>query len=67
MALGKVKFVIYANQILRAAVKAERQILKEIKKAGGIHTVGEMIAEVNDIFELQGVPQMKNNEKKYLR
>jgi 2-methylisocitrate lyase-like PEP mutase family enzyme len=67
IALRKVKFVIYANQIFRAAVKAERRILKEIKRAGGIHTVGEMIAEVNDLFELQGVPQMKNNEKKYLR
>jgi len=65
-ALGKVKLVFYANQLLRAAVKAQEALLEEIKRAGGIHTVDGMMVPVNHIFELQGVPAMKENEKKYL-
>jgi len=38
----------------------------EIKKARGAHTVGEMMVPVNHLFELQGVPKMKEQEKKYL-
>jgi phosphoenolpyruvate phosphomutase len=64
--LGKVKLVIYANQPLRAAVKAQEALLNEIKQAGGIHTVDGMMVPVSHIFELQGVPVMKENEKKYL-
>ena len=63
---GKVGLVIYANQPLRAAVKAQETLLAEIKRAGGIHTVDEMMAPVAHIFDLQGVPDMKQNEKKYL-
>jgi phosphonopyruvate hydrolase len=66
-ALGKVKIVIYANQPMRAAIKVQEQLLKEIKKAGGIHTIDGMMVPVSHVFELQGVPQMKENEKKYLR
>lgn len=65
--LGKVKIVIYANQLFRAAVKAQEQILHEIKKAGGIHTVDDMMVSITRLFELQGVPRMKKNEEKYLR
>ncbi len=63
---GKVKIVIYANQPLRTAVRAQELLLQEIKSAGGIHTIDEMMVPVSHIFELQGVPQMKENEKKYL-
>ncbi len=65
--LGKVKLVIYANQPLRTAVKAQELLLEEIKKAGGIHTIDDMMVPVSHVFELQGVPQMKENERKYLR
>jgi len=65
--LGKIKLVIYANQLLRAAVLAQERLLAEIKKTGGIHTIGGMMVPVSRVFELQGVPQMKENEKKYLR
>lgn len=65
-ALGKVKLVICANQPMRAAVKAQEELLKEIKKAGGIHTIDPMMVPVNRVFELQGVPEMKETEKKYL-
>jgi phosphonopyruvate hydrolase len=64
--LGKVRIVIYANHTFRAAVKATEEILNEIKKAKGIHTISDMVVPVAHLFELQGVPQMKENEKKYL-
>lgn len=65
--LGKVKLVIYANHPLRAAVQAVEETLREIKSAQGIHTVDPIIAPVGHIFEIQGVPEMKEKEAKFLR
>jgi len=64
--LKKVKLFIYANQPMRASVKAQEDLLQEIKRAGGIHTIDPMMVPVNHIFDLQGVPVMKEDEKKYL-
>lgn len=64
--LKKVKLFIYANQPMRASVKAQEALLEEIKRAGGIHTIDSMMAPVSHIFEIQGVPKMKADEKKYL-
>jgi len=64
--MGKVKIVIYANQPLRASIKAEEILLKKIKETGGIHAIDDMMVPVSHVFELQGVPEMKENEKKYL-
>jgi phosphoenolpyruvate phosphomutase len=64
--LKKVKLFIYANQPMRASVKAQEALLAEIKRAGGIHTIDSMMVPVSHIFDLQGVPAMKEDEKKYL-
>jgi phosphoenolpyruvate phosphomutase len=64
--LKKVKLFIYANQPMRASVKAQGDLLEEIKRAGGIHTIDHMMVPVSHIFDLQGVPAMKEDEKKYL-
>jgi phosphonopyruvate hydrolase len=64
---GKIKMVIYANQLLRAAITAQQGLLSEIKKAGGIHTVDKKIVPVSRVFELQNVAKMKEQEKRYLR
>ncbi len=64
--LGKVKVIIYANQVLRAAVKASQEVLAQIKASKGIEGVDKEIAPLQEIFDLQDVPQMKINEKKYL-
>ncbi len=66
IALRKVKLFIYANQPMRASVRAQEAILQEMKKAGGIHTIDPMMIPVSHIFEIQGVPEMKEAEKKYL-
>jgi phosphoenolpyruvate phosphomutase len=64
--LEKVKLFIYANQPMRASVKAQEDLLEEIRRAGGIHTIDPMMVPVSHIFDLQGVPVMKEDEKKYL-
>jgi len=66
-AIGKVKVIIYANQVLRASIKAVRNLFTEIKRARGIHTINDLMVPVTEIFKLQRVPQMKENEQKYLR
>jgi phosphonopyruvate hydrolase len=65
--VGKVKLVIYANQMLRAAIGAQERLLAEIKRAKGIHTVDSKIVPVSRVFELQDVAKMKEQEKRYLR
>lgn len=64
--LGKVKLFIYANQPLRAAIKAQEVLLEETKRVGAIHTTDGMMVPVSRVFELQGVLAMKENEKRYL-
>jgi phosphonopyruvate hydrolase len=66
-ALGKVKMVIYANHGLRAAIKGMETIFAKIKGDGGIDDLDEFIDPVGHIFEIQGVPEMKENENKFLR
>lgn len=62
----KVKMVIYANQSLRAAVKAMEDVFEEIKRTGCICTIEDKIVPVKHIFELQGTLEMKEKEGKYL-
>jgi phosphoenolpyruvate phosphomutase len=64
--LGNVGMVIYANQVFRAAIRAEEEILLQIRRAGGVHTIAEMMAPVEHLFDLQRVRRMKEQEKKYL-
>jgi phosphoenolpyruvate phosphomutase len=66
-ALGKVKMVIYANHGLRAAIKGMETIFAKIRSDGGIDDLNEFIDPVSHIFEIQGVPEMKENEKLFLR
>lgn len=65
--LGKVKMVIYANHGLRASIKAMETVFNKIREDGGIYDVDELIVPMNHVFDLQDVPQMKKNERKFLR
>jgi phosphoenolpyruvate phosphomutase len=48
-----VSMVIYANQALRAAVEASKQVLSEILDSGSTSSVESKIASVRDVFALQ--------------
>src|SRR5215472_2983823 len=57
--LGNIGMVIYGNHAVRAAATAMRQVFAEIRADGGIHNVDKRIVSVEEIFELQRVPEMK--------
>jgi len=61
-----VKMVIYANQGLRAAIKNINETLSFINKQG-ISDVDARIASMSEVFELQDMPRMKEDEKKFLK
>jgi phosphoenolpyruvate phosphomutase len=63
----KIKMVIYANQGLRASIKAVNNVLAEIKRAGKLDTIEDKIVSMQDVFELQGMSRMKDEEKVFLR
>jgi phosphoenolpyruvate phosphomutase len=65
--LGKVKMVIYANHGLRASIRNMEATFKKIKKDGGIYDIDEFVAPMSTVFDLQGIPELKANEKKFLR
>lgn len=64
---GKIGVVIYGNHAIRAAVTAMRQVFRQIRTEGGIAGADAAIVTVEEIFRLQGVPEMKAAEAKYLR
>lgn len=61
-----INMVIYANQGIRAAVKAVENAAKEILKTGSTRGIEDHITPMNRLFELQGMQQMKEVEKLYL-
>lgn len=66
-ALRKVRMVIYGNHGIRAAVTGMEEVFKQIRSDGGIQNVDKIIVPVTHIFDLQDVPKMKEDEKKFLR
>jgi len=62
-----IKMVIYANHGLRASIKATNEVLSEIIREGRLDTLDDKIVSMNEVFELQGMTQMKEQEQIYLR
>jgi len=62
-----IKMVIYANHGLRASIKAINEMLAEIKGKGRLDTINDKIVPMSEVFELQGMVRMKENERIYLR
>ncbi|MCS6927129.1 MAG: isocitrate lyase/phosphoenolpyruvate mutase family protein, partial [Candidatus Binatia bacterium] len=60
------KLVIFANQALRAAVKAMRQTLVTLKQEGRPAAVESHIAPLTEVYELVGVADLQANEQKFL-
>ena len=62
-----IKMVIYANQGLRASIRAISEVLAEIRRTGRLDTINNRIVPMSEVFDLQGMTQMKEGEKLYLR
>ena len=60
---NKFKMIIYANQTLRASYSAINNTLREIKNNKRISDIKQEMATMEDIFELQKMFEIKNQEK----
>lgn len=65
-ALG-VKMAIYANHGLRASIRAIESTFREILATDSSRSVEEKIVPLRTVFELQGMPQFKQDEEIYAR
>jgi phosphoenolpyruvate phosphomutase len=61
-----ISLVVWANQILRAAVTAMQKATVEIFQSNSIKSQEDKIAPVSEIFRLQGAKELQLAEDKYL-
>ncbi len=66
-ALRTVRLVIYGNHGVRAIVGALRETFGQIRRERGAAGVDARIPSVETVFEVQGVPAMKRDERRFLR
>ena len=66
LAEGGYRVVIFANHGLRAAIKAMRETLARIYEAGHASAADDMIVSLPEVYELIGVPEMKESEARYM-
>ena len=59
----KIKMVIYANQTLRVAYKAMKDLLSQINSKDNLADVSTSMSSMEEIFELQEMYNIKNQEK----
>jgi phosphoenolpyruvate phosphomutase len=60
------RMAIFANQALRAAIVAMRDVLRDIRRAGRAAPVEARIARLEDVYALVGVEELKDNEARFL-
>ena len=58
--------VIWANMILRSAVRSMRETAVHLASAQSLHALDDKIVPVKEIFRLQGADELAEAEKKYL-
>lgn len=54
-----IRVVIYANQAMRAAVQAMNEVMNRIHTAGSTMAVEKEIASIEELFELQGMNDVR--------
>jgi phosphoenolpyruvate phosphomutase len=60
------KIVIYANQMVRAGIRAMRDALTVMKKDTRPGSVNDQIVKLKEVYDIVGVPQMEQDERKFL-
>ncbi len=60
------KIVIYANQLVRASIKAMRDSLDVIKRDTRPGSVNDRIVKLKEVYDIVGVPQMEEDERRFL-
>ena len=59
------KIVIYANQGMRASVRAMHEVFEQIQKDNSTQGIEDRISPMAELFRLQGMHNYQENEKKY--
>src|SRR5215210_3826473 len=60
------KIVIYANQMVRASIRAMRETLDIIKKDTRPGSVNDRIVKLKEVYDIVGVPQMEEDYRRFL-
>jgi phosphoenolpyruvate phosphomutase len=60
------KIVIYANQVIRAGIKAMQDSLDVLKRDTRPGAVNDRIVKLKEVYDLVGVPQMEADERRFL-
>jgi phosphoenolpyruvate phosphomutase len=66
-AAAGVKMVIYANHGLRSSIKSVTETFRKILETGSTAAVEDELAPMKEVFELQGMNRMKQDEERFLR
>lgn len=60
------KIVIYANQMVRAGIRAMRDALAVMHRDTRPGSVNDRIVTLKDVYDIVGVPQMEQDEQQFL-
>ena len=60
------RMAIFANQALRGAIVAMRDVLRRMRETGKAASVEERIVPLEEVYQLVGVPELKANERRFL-
>lgn len=67
LAAAGFRLAIFANQPLRAAVVAMRDVLTTLRETGRASSVDDRICTLDEVYALVGVPELRANEQRFLR
>jgi phosphoenolpyruvate phosphomutase len=60
------RMAIFANQALRGAIVAMRDVLRRMRETGKVASVEGRIVPLDEVYQLVGVPELKANERRFL-
>src|SRR6266849_3326680 len=60
------KFVIFANQVIRTAIKAMHDTLDVLKRENRAEAVSDRMVSLQQVYDLVGVTKMEEDERKFL-
>ena len=61
-----VRLVIFANQLLRSAIRAMRDALIRLREDPRPAAVDDAIVPLSEVYELVGLPELQANEREYM-
>jgi phosphoenolpyruvate phosphomutase len=60
------RLAIFANQTLRGAIMAMREVLERLRAAERADAADDRIVPLEEVYRLVGVPELKANERRFL-